>query len=279
MQIIEQSVEYWGLCPVDHERTIKRIERAARVCYRSEPKEDSAEQFIAKRMAPEIPHSAIMEHSNIVVAIKVPPDALRFLRLSKAYESRWINQEVKDDILYLYGNLRAFMERLETRDPKVVWENLETAGFILIPPENQPRRMQRVTVKLTTDRAILAEITRHRDDVGFCVQSQRYVDYLKEILYVKPSWYDEAPGAARDFFHNSCIENEKQYRRLREYNLPPQHARVLLNNQTATEIVMTAYLPQWDFMFKLRRAPGAYPQMITLMNDVHTLFQNEGLVV
>ena len=279
MQIIEQSVELWGLCPSDYDRTIKRIERAARICYRSEPKEDSAEQFIAKRMAPDIPHSAIMEHSNIVAAIKIPPDALRFMRLSECWKSRWITQEVKEDTLYVYGNLRAFMEQIETRDPKEVYHRLASAGFTLIPPENQPRRMQRVTVKLRTDRAILAEMTRHRDDVGFCVQSQRYVDYLKEILYVKPSWYDEAPGATRDFFHNSCIENEKQYRRLREYNLPPQHARVLLNNQTATEIVMTAYLPQWDFMFKLRRGAGAYPQMINLMNDVYALFQNEGLVV
>ena len=277
MQIIDQSVELWGLCPSVYERTIKRVERAARVCYRSEPKEDSAEQFVAKRMAPETPHSAIMEHSNIVAVISIPPDALWLLRLSEAYASRWINQEIKEDALYLYGNLRAFMERMETRNPKQVYENLSTAGFTLVPPESQPRHMKRVTVKLITDRAILAEITRHRNDVGFCVQSQRYVDYLKEILYIKPSWYDGAPGAVRDFFYNACSENEKQYRRLREYNLPPQHARTVLNNQTATEIVMTAYLPQWDFMFNLRRAPSAYPQMIEIMDEVHSNFQQAGL--
>lgn len=277
MQIIEQSVELWGLCPSDYERTIKRIERAARVCYRSEPKEDSAEQFVAKRMAPETPHSAIMEHSNIVAAISIPTDALKFMRLSKMYESRWITQEVVGEALYIYGNLRAFMEQINTRDAKDVYYQLQSAGFILVPPENQPRHMRRVTVKLITDRAILAEITRHRNDVGFCVQSQRYVDYLKEILYIKPSWYVDAPGAVRDFFYNACSENEKQYRRLREYNLPPQHARTVLNNQTATEIVMTAYLPQWDFVFKLRRAPGAYPQMIDIMDEVYSNFQREGL--
>lgn len=280
-----KTTTYTGdvFCP-QTENGIVCVRREGRIvwtgnCYRSEPKEDSAEQFVAKRMAPEIPHSAIMEHSNIVGAIKIPPDALRFMRLSKCWESRWITQEVKDDTLYVYGNLRAFMEQINTRDPKDVYYRLESAGFILIPPENQPRHMQRVTVKLITDRAILAEITRHRNDVGFCVQSQRYVDYLKEILYVKPSWYAEATGAARDFFYNSCIENEKQYRRLREYGLPPQHARVSLNNQTATEIVMTAYLPQWDFMFKLRRAPGAYPQMIDIMDEAHTTFLHEGHVV
>lgn len=65
MRIIEPSVEI--MTPIDGEEILKTIERAGRVCYKSEDKitEDSAEKFVAgiiKRG-----HEAVLEHYNITV--------------------------------------------------------------------------------------------------------------------------------------------------------------------------------------------------------------------
>lgn len=65
MRIIEPSVEI--MTPIDGKEILKTIERAGRVCYKSENKitEDSAEKFVAgiiKRG-----HEAVLEHYNITV--------------------------------------------------------------------------------------------------------------------------------------------------------------------------------------------------------------------
>lgn len=248
-------------------------------CYRSEPSGDP-EKFINTRLLkPNPPHFSVLEHSNVVGFLR-HPQYHTAMKLAHKFKSRWVNIEFSaDDNLFIYGNLRAWMEVLDTRDMQHALKTIEGHGLTILPPEQQPRHMQRVTVKLTTDRAVLAEITRHRNDVGFSVQSQRYVDYVGEVCYIKPSWYDSTDNEqARQAFWTSCFDNEFQYKRLRSYSLAPQDARVVLNNQTATVIVMTAYLPQWDWMFKLRKAPAAYPQMRNLMTSVYDYFSAEGLV-
>lgn len=278
MRLIDQSTEYWGLCPSNFEDTVARIEAAGRVCYRSEPAGDPEKFINTKLLRPNPPHFSVLEHSNVVGKLSsLRGDDLRVL---EKFNSRWIEKEYDESRnLYLFGNLRAWMEVLNTRDMRFALNEIADSGLEILPPDQQPRNMQRVTVKLTTDRAVLAEITRHRNDVGFSVQSQRYVDYAGEVCYIKPSWYDQTINEqARQAFWTSCFDNEFQYNRLRSYNLAPQDARVVLNNQTATEIVMTAYLPQWDWMFKLRTAPAAYPQMRRVMKMVHDAFIEEGLV-
>ena len=277
MKLISQHAEFWGLCSHELDPTIERIEKAARVCYRSEPAGDP-ERFLEKLTKPDPPHLSVFEHSNIV-AYCDSPSYDKLLRLGLQFKSRWLTMEEDEDHrLYIYGNARAWMERIGTTSIKDVFKRIENEALQILPVEYRPRRMQRVTVKLITDRAILAEITRHRDDTAFSVQSQRYVDYSGEVLYVKPSWFDSATSFDREIFTRSCLQNEYDYKRLRESGHPAQHARVVLSNQVATEIVITAYLTQWDWIFRLRRARGAYPQMIALMDQVAYQFKNHQLL-
>lgn len=278
MRIIDQEVEFWGVCPHEYQPMIERIEKAARVCYRSEPAGDP-ETFINTRLLrPTPPHFSVLEHSNLVGRV-IDPSYHVHMRLASRFKSKWIQfHYMENDILYICGNLRAWMEVLQTRNMADVFTAFEQNGLEIVPPELQPRETKRVTVKLITDRAVLAEITRHRDDTAFSVQSQRYVDYKDQVYYIKPAWYDDAGDNVQLYFHNACIQNEYDYKRLRTFGLLPQDARAVLSNQVATEIVMTAFLPQWDWILNLRRSKAAYPQMRLAMNSVYNHFSREGMV-
>lgn len=275
MNLVDQEVIVWGECPADLLQAKLWIEKAGRTCYNSEMAQTpDPDKFLNKVMSNDPPHSSMFEHSNLVVV--KPAEYKNCCELISKYRSRWVNVEVSNNNeLYLYGNYRAFMEVCNVKSIDDVLMILWGDGFSPANAIIPNRRMRRVTVELHTDRNVLAEITRHRNDVAFSVRSQRYVDELKHMEFVKPSWFDELDFIQQETFCLSCEQSELNYRTLRK-SLPPQHSRVVLNGQVKTVIVMSAYLPQWDWIFKLRRSTGAYPQMIKLMNMVYVQFVERG---
>lgn len=270
MKLVDQSVKVWGECPTDIFEAKLWIERAGRTCYNSPmPEIPDPDKFLDRVMSHDPPHSSMFEHSNLVLGVTD-------YSIIDHYRSRWLGIDDSGDAV-IYGNFRAFIGVLGVWKIDMIFKEIYRDGLYLIPQEEYSRRHRRVTVELHTDRNILAEITRHRDDVGFSVRSQRYVDENGLMEFIKPSWYDQADFIQQETFLHSCEQAELNYRTLRKA-LPPQHARVALTGQVKTVIVMTAYLPEWDWIFKLRRAPGAYPQMINLMNMVYDQFVEMGYV-
>lgn len=285
MKLVDQSVKVWGECPTDIFEAKLWIERAGRTCYNSPmPETPDPDKFLDRVMSHDPPHSSMFEHSNLCI---IADELLDSYDMEEFDNCRWLyevgvktklsNHEFRIDPA-IYGNYRAWMELTETKsiDEMLKEVKIRFPKFSVIDT-NGCRQARRVTVELHTDRNILAEITRHRDDVGFSVRSQRYVDENGLMEFIKPSWYDQADFIQQETFRHSCEQAELNYRTLRKA-LPPQHARVALTGQVKTVIVMTAYLPEWDWIFKLRRAPGAYPQMINLMNMVYDQFVEMGYV-
>ena len=270
MKLVDQSVKVWGECPTGITEAKLWIERAGRTCYNSPmPETPDPDKFLDRVMSHDPPHSSMFEHSNLVLGVND-------YSVIDHYRTRWVRVDDTGDAV-IYGNLRAFMGVLGVNSIDEVIEEIIKDGLFHIPQKEYSRQHRRVTVELRTDRNILAEITRHRDDVGFSVRSQRYVDENGLMEFVKPSWYDQADFIQQETFIHSCQQAELNYRTLRKA-LPPQHARVALTGQVKTVIVMTAYLPEWEWIFKLRRASGAYPQMINLMNMVYDQFVEMGYV-
>ena len=275
MKLVDQSVKVWGECPTDITEAKLWIERAGRTCYNSPmPETPDPDKFLDRVMSHDPPHSSMFEHSNLVLG--VPPHiAASESFVARFLMSRYIHVlRVSGEVKWIWGNYRAFMEVLDCTSISDVIEGVVSLGFSIA---DGAYFTTRVTVELHTDRNILAEITRHRDDVAFSVRSQRYVDENGLMEFIKPSWYDQADFIQQETFIHSCQQAELNYRTLRKA-FPPQHARVALTGQVKTVIVMTAYLPEWDWIFKLRRAPGAYPQMINLMNMVYDQFVEMGYV-
>ena len=69
MKIIEPKVEIWEQ-PKGIEGIYKQIERAGRVCYKSEDHitEDSAEPFVERMIASK--HYAMLEHGTVYLSLK-----------------------------------------------------------------------------------------------------------------------------------------------------------------------------------------------------------------
>jgi thymidylate synthase (FAD) len=128
-----------------------------------------------------------------------------------------------------------------------------------------------VTVRLITDRGVLAELTRHRL-ASYSVESTRYCNYDKDITFIIPT--DIWDYVFKDFnkfrdlkkiWKISMSNAEKDYRMLIFSGASPQEARAVLPMSTKTEIIMTANLREWRTIFKQRCNKAAHPQMLNLM--------------
>lgn len=133
-----------------------------------------------------------------------------------------------------------------------------------------------MTVDLTTSRAVLAEITRHRMS-SFCVESQRYIQEAKtgDITFIKPDWYNEdEEDDMSAMWHSSMRMAEIAYKNLINTGAKPEEAREVLPNSTACRIIMKANLREWRHIFDLRCSTAAYPPMRALMRNLLTQAHN-----
>lgn len=137
-----------------------------------------------------------------------------------------------------------------------------------------------ITVRVVTDRAMLAQITRHRH-FSFSVESQRYVNYSKEkfgseIVVIKP--FDLTRGSYEYYiWMESCIQSEKAYFDLVNLKVKPETARSVLPNSAKTEIVMTGNVRQWRHFFKLRQAGHAQKDVQHLVQLTYQSFIENGV--
>lgn len=134
-----------------------------------------------------------------------------------------------------------------------------------------PLEFGKLTFDLTTSRAVLAEITRHRL-ASFCVESQRYIQEAGSghISFITPEWFDsEAPedslyGKMSETWKATMKTAEDAYCKLILLGAKPEEAREVLPNSTACRIIMCANLREWRTIFRLRCSKAAYPQMRSL---------------
>ena len=121
-----------------------------------------------------------------------------------------------------------------------------------------------VTVKLITDRGVLAELTRHRL-ASYSVESTRYCNYDDGLTVIRPVWKYGTSDEIKAIWTESMRDAECAYKELLNYDLTPQEARSVLPMSTKTEIVMTANLREWRTIFRQRCDKAAHPQMRNLM--------------
>ena len=125
-----------------------------------------------------------------------------------------------------------------------------------------------LTFKIVCDRAIMAELTRHRL-ASFTVESTRYVNYQSvPIIHYGDIRNDKNWRWARRV-------TEEAYHALIEYGWKPEDARAVLPLCTATTLYMTANLREWRHVLKLRTDKAAHPQMRQIMNQILAVFKEK----
>lgn len=305
MRLIKPSFEIWdqqeGL-----EGVYKQIERAGRVCYKSEDKitENSAKEFVERMI--KSGHGAMLEHGTVY--LHGSDNFAGGLHLNNYKKSPYSRVNIihnfmtGTDHIYITTNYRVLVEN----------DWLDDLKYICEPTEFHEKR---ITVRFTTDRGVSHEFVRHRV-FSFAQESTRYCNYSKdkfgsELTFIIPSWLSIEEGSygvghsfGKGHFYECnenriyCDEENKEeffkvlnflktlnlssqvyMSMLNAFGLTPQQARQVLPNALKTELVMTGFTKDWEHFFKLRDAGSAHPQARELAHPLHIEFLRRNYLV
>ena len=289
MKLIKSKVEIVEQEP-GLEGVYKQIEKAGRLCYKSEDKicEGSAEKMVENLM--KRGHGSPLEHGTVYMIFK------------------WwqIGKKLKY-VFNKYSKTRGF--KYITTNYRVLVENnwLTDLQYLCEPTEHHEKR---ITVKTNCSIGISREFNRHRTN-SVCETSTRYCNYAKdkfgsEITFIIPEWvkdrinetasynnnddlarvpYAEAVFDSRmlsdkaiSIWLNDLKTTESDYMDLINEGLKAQEARSVLSLDTATEVMYTAYSSDWEHFLSLRTAVGAHPDARILANNLRWLLESNSLI-
>lgn len=312
MKLIKPSYEFWeqkeGLSGVK-----AQIERAARVCYASEPKGEVGE-LLGKLIKSK--HYAMLEHGTIYLYINNAMDGNFYIINEKYRKNKYSIVNEYEDSTDVSNRGITFKESYITTNYRVLVENnwLDDLKYLCEPTEYHEKR---ITVKFTMDRIGSQSFCRHRV-FSFAQESTRYCNYSKdmfgnEITFIIPSWLNIPEGIA--YWHDGlgyrvgadpnntdfdaslgyinkssnydsflyALENaEKSYFRLLKEEWKPQQARQVLPNALKTELVMTGFVSDWKHFFRLRsriaETGKPHPQAQELADPLMDEFVKRGIM-
>ena len=286
MKIIKPDFEIWnqeeGL-----EGIYKQIEKAGRVCYKSEDKitEDSAKSFVDRMV--KSGHGAMLEHGTVYLAIPVetmiPIEANGWGKYTKTSYSKSFK------VCSVDGEQRVAV----TTNYRVLVENnwLDDLKYLCEPTEYHAKR---ITVYFTCDRVTGESFLRHRV-FSFARESTRYCNYAKdkfgnEITFIEPCWLEDYTydgNTYQNCFLTALAASEASYFNLlkkwddripdkryktgfRNNPWTPQQARAVLPFAVNSPLVMTGFADDWwgEYLV-IDKATGLIDQRI------HGKFYNE----
>lgn len=293
MKLIESKAELI-LQQEGLEGVYKQIEFCGRTCYKSEDKitEDSAKGFVERMIKSN--HTAMLEQGTVYLDL---PNSARNFNAAPSYA---LNQYSR--LIVFQGKDR--LHNYVTTNYRVLVENgwLEDLKYICEPTQYHEKRY---TMKFTTDRGVMAELTRHRA-FSFSIESTRYCNYSKskfgnEVTFIKPSWTDSIEignyfikhdyekgtysanfgyvGYPQDYLTSLC-EAENAYFEMLNKGCTPQQARQVLPNALKTEVCMTGFASDWRYFFDLRyygETGKPHPDMELLASKARSEFMKAGL--
>lgn len=281
MKIIKPSVEILeqgsGL-----EGIYKQIEVAGRACYASSHRigEGTAKPFVENMV--KSGHGAMLEHG--AVYLQMPYNKVSFEAFDKNPYSK-VSTIEEAGSMFVSTNYRVIIEN-----------HLEDLLKYLVAPG--PMHELRVTARFQCQIAISREFNRHRVD-SIAEQSTRYCNYSadkfgNEIKVVKPSWIDDEEldrigqfkrvirkkdASATEIWITSMLNAEEDYMELLNRGWKPQQARIVLPLDTATDLVHTAFISDWQHFFFLRcDKVHAHPDAYQLASELHKQFIEKGYI-
>ena len=310
MRLIKPSFSIWdqqeGL-----EGVYKQIERAGRVCYKSEDKitDTSAKDFVDRMI--KSGHGAMLEHGTVYLILPVG-----YVQGGYGLEESTVTKKYRENSYskVTYQDFGDSQRAYVTTNYRVIIENdwLMDLDYQCEPTEFHEKR---VTVKFICDRGVSHEFVRHRV-FSFAQESTRYCNYSKskfgnECTFIIPNWLDDFPeciirdsiggcmcdsdyyrenidGSFRGnvtfmthtkYLIDSLFRAEKSYNNLINSGWKPQEARAVLPNSLKTELVMTGFAKDWEHFFKLRDAGSAHPQARELAQPLHEEFIERNYIV
>ena len=272
-EILEQEPGLQGI--------YKQIELAGRTCYKSLDKitKDSAKGFVDRMINSK--HYAMLEHGTVYLKIPkvtyaydhyvvecLPDDDFFSNSYELAYRP-YTKVNIQEGYIYVTTNLRVLQEHNWLDDLKYLCE----------PTEYHEKR---ITVRFVTSNGIAREFTRHRV-FSFAQESTRYCNYTNqakfgnELTYIHNS--DEINIEQKDVYERI----ERCYKNLIASGMKPQMARDILPLALKTELIMTGFVSDWEYLFRLRTSFIAetgkpHPDMSNLCDPLYKEFIKRGFI-
>ena len=293
MKFLQPSFEIWQQ-EAGIDGIYRMIERAGRVCYKSENHVDnqSARPFVERLIASK--HTAMLEHGTVYLVTDQAKLAERYIQNPFSVVHTFNTKN------YITTNLRVLVEQGWMDDLQYLYKQ-------------QPQHEQRITVHFTTQVSITREFNRHRSH-SMAEQSTRYCNYSKdkfggEININVPEWITncekfsatEQVGNFNMQFINYCrsiadsngntnwtdfdawlfanLAAEFAYMQLIALGRKPQEARAVLPLDVNTELIHTAFLHDWQHFFNLRAlgTTGApHPDAKAIAQPLYEVFKQNG---
>ena len=310
MKIVEPQVELWKQEPT-LEGAWHQIARATRVCYQSKPREGESDEAFVNRVILKPAtredgsidfdkcHGAMLEHGTIYLTIPKAYFVERGIHyVHNKYSKVFLGALVCDtDNDYVTTNMRVILEHN--------WK--DDLQFISAPTYHAGR----TTFSVITDIGVTRELNRHRVN-SIAEQSTRYCTYSadkfgNEITYTSNDFLADCMNDLHfdgftinsHFFHKLCediannetnhwtssiyyvfslLAAEFAYLGLKENKVPNDIARQVLNLNTRSQAVYTAFNDDWIHFIRLRAdnvSGKVHPNMKIIADKIKELFNNK----
>ena len=310
MKLVEPQVELWKQEPT-LEGAWNQIARATRVCYQSKPREGESDKAFVNRVILKPAtredgsidfnkcHGAMLEHGTIYLTIPKTSFVAHTIHYIHNNYSRILFGAFfhDDNNNYVTTNMRVILENK--------WQ--DDLRFISAPTHHT----RRTTFSVITDIGVTRELNRHRVN-SIAEQSTRYCTYSadkfgNEITYTSNDFLADCMNDLHfdgfiidsNFFHELCediannetnhwtssiyyvfslLASEFAYIGLKENKVPNDMARQVLNLNTRSQAVYTAFDDDWKHFIKLRAdnvSGKVHPNMKIIADKIKELFNNK----
>lgn len=261
MKIIEPSVELWseiGYIPDRH------IARCARVCYGhkgdgKDPKK-LVDGLIKSGHVSMLRHAShYMRYDNVMTDSAA--DWMEVCPYNRAYH--------QDSDIYLSTNDQEyrFSENFNYQYASHIYTPAEFLELCKRKPELFI--LFRMTFSCITSIAVSRELNRKSPN-NIAERSTRYCASRNGITICRPHWWNESHNQAIAFepaypeqeAMQAWTDAEEHYTNLLDLGLPPEDARTALPLDTATQVVYTYSVEEWQHIIDLRyfeKTGKAYP--------------------
>ena len=275
MKLVRPSFEIWGQ-PAGLEGIYKQIERAGRVCYKSEDKitEDSAKSFVDRMIASG--HGAMLEHGTVY--LHIPDDDINW----NFYYSRYRRNPYSKCNCFETLHGKPLMNLCITTNYRTIIENnwLDDLKYLCEPTEYHEKR---ICVRYTSDIHFYKDITRHRV-FSWAIESTRFCNYIKShfgssVSFITPIWLKEEE---QEEFEEDLKTIESIYFKWINKGWQPQQAAYFLIQGTKAEIIMTGFASDYNHFFDLRseiaKTGKPHPTVVELVEPLRKEFVKRGYI-
>lgn len=301
MKFINPSVEIWEQDITNPDTLIEamwaHVARCVRVCYQvDKPKNNETEEEYVRRVIFRNPderlanHYSVLEHGAVYLKVptnldpKLDRNIIGTLWENK-YTKRKLVDEGKKSFWYFSTNLR------------VIIENKIPSAFEFMIPFDSRYHYRRVTASFITNIGVTREANRHRADspseestrccnysqgrfgnnIAYSVPAELNKEDLEDYAVMTPVINPDECSNAILVFVSALHYAELCYLQLLKLGWSTDQARRVLNLNTKSQLIHTAFVDDWKDFLKLRAdaiSGSVHPDMLEVAKPLKEEFIN-----